>query len=199
MKRPILIFAMSLFLALPLVAQDSAPVDDYFGGLHKKGSQLISLATGVEVPLFILPADPEATEAAPLGVGASFSMGYQYFIANRISIGGALTGAFNGTVGGRTLFVAPISFRSAYWWGTAPMEYNASIDLGITVLRLSGNGMITPFTKLGAGTYRQVGEAWSVGANIDWWLIPEIHTGTNVGLTRYANFLEISIGASYHF
>ncbi len=199
MKHPILLFAALLFLALPLAAQGTAPADDYFGGLHKKGSQLISLATGVEVPLFILPADPGATESAPLGVGASFSMSYQYFVANRISIGGALTGAFNGTVGGRTLFVAPISFRSAYWWGTAPMEYNAGIDLGVTVLRLSGNGMITPFAKLGAGIYRLVSEAWSVGGNMAWWLIPEIHTGTNAGLTRYANFLEISIGASYYF
>lgn len=191
--------ALILLAALPLFGQDQTDSQDYFGGLHKKGSQIISLTTGAGVPLFVLPADALATETTPLNVGASFSLSYQYFIANRLTIGGSLTGAFNGTVGGRTLFIAPVALKLGYWWGKQPMEYTVGMDLGACVLRLSGNGVISPFAKLGGGAFTQVSEAWSIGGQAYWWLIPEIHTGTYSSLTRYANSLEISLGALYHF
>lgn len=190
----ILLFA----LAIPLSAQD-AQGTDYFGGLHKKGSQLISLSTGAEIPLFILPQDPGAAESYPLGFGASFSLQYQYFIANRLTLGGSLTGAFNTTVTGRTLFIAPIAAHAGYFWGIAPMEYNLGLDAGLSILRLSGNGVITPFAKLNFGIYRQISESWSLGGDLSYWLIPEIHTGTSSSLTRYGNFLGLTLSALYHF
>jgi hypothetical protein len=200
MKRKLAaIGALVMLAALPLFAQDAVDNQNYFGGLHRKGSQIISLTTGAGIPLFILPADALATEASPLGVGASFSLGYQYFVANRLTIGGSLTGAFNGTVGGRTLFVAPVAFKLGYWWGTEPMEYTVGLDLGASVLRLSGDGVITPFAKLGGGAFAQISEAWSLGGQVYWWLIPEIHFNPYTDLTRYGNFLEISLGAVYHF
>jgi len=199
MKRTFAAITVLILLALPLFAQTAPDGNDYFGGLHRKGSQIISLSTGAGIPLFILPADALATEATPLGIGASFSLGYQYFIANRITIGGSLTGAFNGTVGGRTLFIAPVALKLGYWWGTAPMEYTVGLDLGMNILRLSGNGMITPFAKLGGGMFVQISQSWGLGGQAYWWLIPEIHTGAYSDLTRYGNFLEISLGAVYHF
>lgn len=200
MKRKIAaIGLLMLLVALPLFAQDGDENQNYFGGLHRKGSQIISLTTGAGIPLFILPADALATETTPLGVGASFSLGYQYFVANRLTIGGSLCGAFNTTVGGRTLFVAPVAFRLGYWWGKEPMEYTVGLDVGATVLRLSGEGTISPFAKLGGGVFTQVSEAWSLGGQVFWWLIPELHFGVHSDLTRYANFLEISVGAVYHF
>lgn len=189
--------ALILLAALPLFAQ-TMNEEDYFGGLHRKGSQLISLNAGADIPLFIL-TDSFAFEQANLGVGASFTLGYQYFIANRLTIGGSLCGAFNGTIGGRTLFVAPIAFKLGYWWGKGTMEYNVGADLGLSILRLSGDGVISPFTKLGGGAYAQVSEAWSLGGLVYWWLIPEIHLGSNSDLTRYGNFLEVSLSALYHF
>jgi len=170
---------------------------DYLEGCTRKATD--HFAHRGRSAIFILPADALATEATPLYVGASFSLSYQYFIANRLTIGGSLTGAFNGTVGGRTLFVAPVAFKLGYWWGKQPVEYTVGMDLGASVLRLSGNGMITPFAKLGGGAFAQVSEAWSLGGQVYWWLIPEIHTGTYSSLTRYANSLEVSLGALYHF
>lgn len=199
MKSRFVIVSALLLLVLPLWAQDKAGDQDYFGGLHKKGSQLISLSTGANIPLFILPADPDPTEVTPLNVGASFSLSYQYFVANRVSLGGSLTGAFNGTVGGRSLFLAPIAAHVGYWWGKTPMEYTVGLDAGMNIMRLSGDGMITPFAKLGVGVFHQIGNAWSLGGQTYWWFIPEIHTGTYSDLTRYGNFLEISVSAVYHF
>ncbi len=192
-----------IVLAAVLICALSAPwaqgQEDLFGGLHRKGSQMISLSTGGGIPLFILPADSSAAEPYPLGVGASFSLNYDYFLANRFALGGSLTGAFNTTVGGRTLFLAPLALRLGYWWGRSPVEFRAGADLGFCILRLSGNGVITPFAKAGAGAFVQVTEAWSVGGQTYWWFIPELHTGSYSSLNRFANILEISIGALYHF
>lgn len=202
MKRTIAAGILLMLVSLPLFAQNTQNTDEhleYFGGLHRKGSQIIALNIGMGIPLFILPEDPLATESRPLGLGASFSLSYQYFVANRFTIGGSLTGAFSGTVGGRTLFVAPIAFKMGYWWGRKTLEYNVGLDLGMSFLRLSGNGMITPFAKLGGGLFASVSESWSLGGQVYWWFIPEIHTGSYSDLTRYGNFLEISVGALYHF
>jgi hypothetical protein len=178
-------------------AKDSS--QDYFGGLHKKGSQLISLSTGTNIPLFIVPADSSATQSVTLGVGAGFNLSYQYFIANRIAVGGTLAGAFNTTIAGRTLFTAPITGEASYWWGVAPLEFMVALHTGIDIMRLSGDGMITPFAKAGFGVFMQASNAWSVGGQAYWWFVPEFHTGTYTNLTRYGNFLEISISAIYHF
>ncbi|HEY9054284.1 MAG TPA: hypothetical protein VIO60_05640 [Rectinemataceae bacterium] len=196
MKRTVVLAFVLVGFLVSVHAQEQ---DDLFGGLHRKGSQMISLSTGGGIPLFILPTDASATEPYPLGVGASFSLSYDYFLANRFALGGSLTGAFNTTVGGRTLFLAPLALRLGYWWGRSPVEFRAGTDLGFCIMRLSGNGVITPFAKAGAGAFVQVSEAWSVGGQTYWWFIPELHTGSYASLNRFANILEISIGALYHF
>ncbi|TXT41968.1 MAG: hypothetical protein FD137_2417 [Spirochaetes bacterium] len=199
MKRSITVLIVLTAMVTTVWSQAPRNGTEYFGGLHRQGSQNIQLALGAGIPLFILPLDSSATESRPLDIGASFSLGYQYFVLNRLTLGGSLTGAFNTTVGGRTLFMAPISFRTAYWFDAESLELNLGVDLGFNVMRLSGNGVITPFAKLGGGAFVEVSEAWSVGGQLYWWLVPELHVGLQSGLTRYGNFLEISVGTVYHF
>ena len=189
---------IALVSVLPLTAQDLQE-NPYFGGLHKKGSQLIEINVGAGIPLFIVPASPTPGDPNPLDIGASLNIGYQYFIGNNFTIGGALCGAYNGTIGGRNLFMAPLSFRTGYWFGKGSIEASVGGDVGFVIMRLSGNGVISPFAKAGGGAYFQVTDAWSLGGQVYWWLIPEIHFGTEAAYTRYGNFLELSLGAVYHF
>ncbi len=65
--------------------------------------------------------------------------------------------------------------------------------------RLYGNGLIEPYAKLGAGFSRYVSSSWSIGAKVSWCFMPEFHLGTYSSLNSYANFLEFSVGAVYHF
>ena len=199
MKRTFTVLIILAAMAAAAWAQAPQDGTEYFGGLHRQGSQNINLALGAGIPLFILPLDPAATESRPLDIGASFSLGYQYFLLNRFSIGGSLTGAFNTTVGGRTLFMAPLSFKTAYWMGVESLEFNIGAEAGLNIMRLSGNGVITPFAKVGGGAFVKVSEAWSVGGQLYWWLVPELHFGSESSLTRYGNWLELSVGTVYHF
>lgn len=198
MKRALAVLSFAMLACMCAWSQVSTTPPDFFGGYHTRGSQAIFLATGANIPLFILPSEVQDTKA-PLGVGVSFSIGYSYFVADRLSLGGSLTGSFNGTVGGRTLFLAPLSARLGYWFGSSPMEYQVALDLGMNVMRLSGHGMITPFAKLGGGAYRKITDAWGLGLQVFWWLVPELHFGSYADLTRFGNSLEVSVGATYHF
>jgi hypothetical protein len=130
---------IALVSVLPLAAQDLQE-NPYFGGLHKKGSQLIEINVGAGIPLFIVPASPTPGDPNPLDIGASLNIGYQYFIGNNFTIGGALSGAYNGTIGGRNLFMAPLSFRTGYWFGKGSIEASVGGDVGFVIMRLSGNG-----------------------------------------------------------
>jgi len=77
------------------------------------------------------------------------------------------------------------------------MEYEVSAELGMNIMRLYGNGLISPIAKFGGGISRFVDSSWSIGFKLNWWFVPEIHLGAFSNLTSYANFLEFSIGANY--
>jgi hypothetical protein len=162
-----------------------------------KGEQTIALGAGAQVPLFMLPKDALSTGATLL-VGGSMGISYQYFILPGIALGGSIGGSYNGTIGNRSLFVLPLSFRGAYWWSALPLEYNVSAELGAYLMRFSGHGMLGPFAKLGGGVSWRVSPAWSVGLQGSLWFVPEIHTGTYADLSRASGFAEISLAAFYH-
>jgi hypothetical protein len=158
-----------------------------------RGEQTISLGAGLHIPLFILPGSADKLE-----LGGAFSFGYQYFIARGLAIGGTIAGAFNGTLAGRSLFVAPLSFRTAYWWSIMPFEVDVAVEAGGYLSRLSGSGMLGPFAKVGGGAYWRTTSSWSLGLQTYLWLVPEIHWGDYSDYTRTGGLLEVSASAVYH-
>jgi hypothetical protein len=160
------------------------------------GSQSISLGVGLQLPLLAFPAGD--TGAANLKLGGSLSIAYNYFLARGLSIGGSLAGAYSGTIGGRSLFIAPLSFDAAYWWSALPFEFCLGGSLGAYLMRLEGHGMIGPYAKLGGGVFWRSTSAWSIGLQPYVWIVPEIHAGDYAGLSRVGAFLETSITAVYH-
>jgi len=157
------------------------------------GEQTINLGVGLHIPLFILPGSSDE-----LKLGGSFSFGYQYFVARGLAIGGTIAGAFNGTIGDRSLFVAPLSFRTAYWWSLHSFEFDVAAELGGYLSRLSGNGMLGPFAKVGGGAYWRATASWSFGLQSYLWLVPEVHWGDYSDFTRTGGLLEVSASAVYH-
>ena len=167
------------------------------------GDQTLSLAAGVDVPLFIsVPAESTSTSAHTLYSGGLFSFSYQYFLTGNIAIGGTIDGAFNGTIGGRTLFMAPLSFRGAYWWNLSAFEICAAVEGGAYLMSLDSGGSsevsVDPFAKVGGGAFWRVSRGWSVGLQSYFWFLPEFKPGGDQNLTAYTGILEVSIAAFYH-
>jgi hypothetical protein len=202
---PLAIFFLAA--TIPLIAQESdktpPPKDSFLSepGALSRGDQTLSLTTGFQIPLFVLP-DTSETAGAKLLLGGSFAFTYQYFLSSHIAIGGTLTGAFNGTIGGRNLFIAPLSFRTAYWWTKGAFEAGIGIEAGAYLMRLSSAGasygMLGPFAKIGPAVSWRITQGWSIGAQAYYWLVPEIHSGDMASETRFGNFVELAVAAVYH-
>ena len=94
--------------------------------------------------------------------------------------------------------MAPLTFRTAYWWTLKSFEFGIIAEPGIYIMRLQGNGMMGPVLKAGGVADWRVSNGWSVGIQAMYWLIAEIHTGSYSDLTRYGNFLQTGVVATYH-
>lgn len=167
--------------------------------VRKKGDQSITILAGGFIPLFVLDSTGAIMSPSNMYPGASFDVQYRYMLGNHVGVGGSISGAFVTTIGGGTLFFAPIGATAAWIGGGDPLEYEAFTELGMNIMRLYGNGLIEPYAKLGAGVSRYVTSAWSIGVKVAWCFFPEFHFGSYSNLNCYANFLQFSIGASYHF
>jgi hypothetical protein len=160
------------------------------------GDQTIGLSAGLHIPAFFVPS----TEGGigNLDLGGSFSFSYQYFVLRGFAVGGNLAGAFNSTIGGLSLFVAPLGATAAYWWSRLPFEFSLEGELGAYLMRYNNYGMIDPFAKAGGGAYWRITGSWSIGLQAFLWFVPEIHYGSSASLSDYGGFVETSVAAVYH-
>ncbi len=178
-------------------AQETAPTKSVSSS--HKGDQSITIIGGGFIPLFVLNNTGTLIATPNMSPGAVFGLAYRYMLGKHVGIGGTITGSYVTTVGGGTLFLAPIGFSASWVGGTELLEFEGSTELGMNIMRLYGNGIISPYAKVGAGLSRYINSSWSIGAKVNWWFVPELHFGAFGNLNSYANFLEFSAGATYHF
>lgn len=160
------------------------------------GEQLLGLAVGMQIPVFLEPQN--GAGVGNLDLGVSFSFSYQYFVLTGLSIGGNIAGSFNSTIGGLSVFTAPLGFTTSYWWTLLPFEFSVLGEVGGYIVRYNNEGMIDPFAKAGGGVYWRATASWSLGVQAFLWFVPEIHYGEFSSLSQYAGFVETSITAIYH-
>jgi hypothetical protein len=207
-QRAAALAAALLFVSLATLAAEDAPAgagtpadnapaaDEVSTSPYLPGEQTIGIAAGAHIPAFIVPETGGG--AANLSTGGSFSFSYQYFLLRGLAAGGTLSFAFNGTIGGQSIFTMPLGATVAYWWAKMPFEFSILGEAGGYLMRYHNTGMIDPFFKAGAGAYWRLSSGWSVGLQSYLWFVPEIHYGSYSNLSQYAGFVETSLAAVYH-
>lgn len=178
-------------------AQETAPSSS--APAANKGDQSITIIAGGFIPLFVLDNNGALISTPNMSPGATFGLQYRYMLGKHFGVGGTVAGSYVNTIGGGTLFLAPIGASAAWVTGSELLEFEGSAELGLNIMRLYGNGLISPYAKLGVGLGRYISTAWSIGANVNWWFVPELHFGSYSKLNAYANFLAFTLGAAYHF
>lgn len=200
-KAAALVAALALIPCLSALAEGSDPASAGEGAYYARpfvvGDQTISIEVGAQIPLFTFGGNATTTETKQY-TGAGFGFAYQRFVAPGLAIGGSIEGSFNQTYGARSLFIAPLAFRTAYWWTLKSFEIGLVVEPGIYLMRLSGNTAFGPILKAGGIFDWRVSNGWSVGLDAMYWFVPEIHTGAIADETRFGNFLKVGIVASYH-
>jgi len=161
-----------------------------------RGEQTLQLNVGFQIPAFLAPVTDQGV--ANLDLGGVFSFSYQYFLSRGFALGGTISGAFNSTIGGLTVFVAPVGVTAGYWWSRMPFEFCAIGELGGYLMRYNAKGMLGPFAKVGGGAFYRITSSWSLGLQSFFWFVPEIHYGEYSDLTQFSGFVEASVAAVYH-
>jgi hypothetical protein len=174
----------------------SAITDEQATNPFLKGEQTLQLNAGLQIPAFLAPVTDQGVDN--LHLGGSFSFSYQYFLSRGFALGGSISGAFNGTIGGLTVFVAPLGVTAGYWWSRMPFEFCVLGEMGGYLMRYNTKGMLGPFAKVGGGVLWRFTGSWSLGLQSFLWLVPEIHFGEYSDLTQFSGFVETSIAAVYH-
>lgn len=203
-KTVISVIVLAALAVIPVVAQQaqkpSIPSTDtsLYTKLYGPGDKIFSISLGADYPAFNLVPSTGATLKPNMYVGGVFSLEWSFFVAQRLALGGEVSGAFNSTPAERTLFIVPLTFKTSYFFGKLPWEFPVSLGVGGCFDTVSDLTHIDMFFKPEAGVFYRATPDWSFGASLSWWIIPQIYSD-HPDQTRIANIPSIRATAMYHF
>lgn len=184
------------------VAQNG-PADDeeIFVPTYSLGDQTLSINLGLFGPLFFA-GGPDGAVPANLSLGGAGSLAWASYLSNEVTLGVEVGGSFSFTPNARALFIVPINATASYVLSAYPFEFPLSAGVGLSFSRLDELLKVDPFVKGGASFYWNYSSQWAFGANLRYWLIPQLYTDNSpagADATRLGNFLEFTLSALYRF
>lgn len=203
------LIALSLsFSVQKALAQEAEPVEPE-GPVEISrvlGDQYLNIALGVQAPLFIYNPSPDDGEKrvneSNLKAGFTGGLGWAAFVNSNISLGLDIDVAYSPDLNAVSYFSVPITFKGNYFFRSAPFEFPIHLGLGMDILKYKDITSLALIVKTGASWYWNAIQDWSFGLNIMYWWVPELYSGLRdvpSSMTRYGNFLEITISALYNF
>ena len=193
--------AVLFVLLAATVSAQIAESDDVFIPEYALGDQTLSINLGLFVPLFY-SGGPDGVTSTNLTLGGAGSIAWASHITNEFRLGAELGGSFALTPNRRTLFIVPITANATYTFQAYPFEFPVSLGLGMSVARLEDLLKLDPFIRPGVGFYWNHSSQWAFGANLRYWLIPQIYSDrgeAGAGESRLGSFLEFTLSALYRF
>jgi hypothetical protein len=200
----ILLIIFLVFSGLSLYAQESDlpedGSDDYLPETefdvimtadYSPGDRNFSVSAGVVIPLYFSGIDNNQ-HGISLGGFASFV--FNYFITQRIFIGGELSFIFAGTRGGNMLYIVPFGVRAGYQFSYQRFEFPVSLMIGAAAQSYLEKGYFGPVIKPAFSAFWRYTPDWSFGMNAGWWFIPQWPENGN---NSFGNFFELTLSARY--
>ncbi|MBI9100853.1 MAG: hypothetical protein JEY99_00445 [Spirochaetales bacterium] len=207
LTRNIFILFFAVLVFTPVIAQET--IEDLPPGIEQnkdpgigrmKGDQIFSFNAGLLLPLFTSDTDWNFESGFEhLSLGGVGSLEWSGHLNSNLFVGGQLSGMFAVTPNQRTFTMVPICARVGYIFNLHPITIPITLAAGFSFNNLDDLFEFTPIIKPGASFYWNINYEWSVGFNLNYWWVPEFHTGDLAGQTRFGNFLETSFSAAYYF
>jgi len=199
--RKSLVLLFLAFLVFPGFSQeepDSAPPPE--APLYTLGDQTFSFNVGLFFPLFFSDTSWNFTSASEnLSLGGVGSLEWNSYINSKMLLGAQLSGMFSITPNSRTLSMVPVCAKFSYILDFFPVTVPLTLAAGFSFNKLDTLFEFTPIVKPGASVLWYLNNEWSLGLNLNYWWVPEIHFGDLADQTRFGSFLEASFAAVYHF
>jgi hypothetical protein len=191
-----LLIAVALCAAVPVFAQEAAapPVSQY-----TLGDQTMSINAGLFIPLFLLPTGTWflAGDPAHLSLGAVGSLSWAAYVAPEVRVGIDIAGSFGMSPNSNTLLMLPFVAKASYIFSFYPFELPVTFGAGMNILRYVDDTTIDLLLRPSVGLYWIFDSSWSFGLNLNYWF--DMQFAATAADSRQANFLEVTLGALYHY
>ena len=195
----LIIFCLLIF---PAAAQEEVPEEEYTPTLYQLGDQIFNINAGLFIPLWYRNPGDFSTAPTNLSLGGTGSLEYGSFINPNMSLGLSLKGMFAYTPTERLLSMFPITGKLTYYLlDSYPFEFPLFVHAGLCISRLESETFYGPTIMPGAGAVWNMSSSWGFGLNATYWWVPMWYgpNDENASDSRFGNFLDISLSASYHF
>ncbi len=199
MKRKLLtVWLFSLFVACSFLPERAEGDDRPSSSPYSLGNQVLSINAGLFIPLFLVGGNP-SLGSTNLTVGGVGSIDWGAYVSPHVRIGASIGGTFTFDPNYTALLMIPIVVKASYLFELYPWEIPLTLGLGMNVLKYSSDSTIDFLIRPGTGLWWSYNSSWSFGVNLNYWWDTQFTRGTLTGGWVAANFIEVSIGALYHF
>jgi len=163
------------------------------------GDQTMSINAGLFVPLFLLPTGTVLLEGSPphLSLGAVGSLNWAAYVAPQVRLGLEILGDFTMSPNSNSLLMLPIVAKASYILTVYPFEIPLTFGVGMNIVKYVDKSTIDLLLRPGISGLWIYNSSWSFGLNLNWWF--DMQFAPTAADSRIGNFLEISLGALYHF
>jgi len=213
-RRRLFFVLLILFLLIPVYSQDSETPGngavegeengdaEYYRSVYELGDQVFNITAGLFIPLYYRRPGDFSTAPANLSLGGTGSIEYSSFINSNMTLGLSLKGMFAYTPNERLLSMFPITGKLTYYLTDSyPFEFPLYVHAGLCISRLESETFYGPTIMPGAGATWNMNSSWGFGINATWWWVPMWYgpSHEDTAKSRFGNFLDISLSATYHF
>jgi hypothetical protein len=205
----IIIAVLFVIVPISVFAQEKGatpPADDTLPGTgqfndnpYEVGENILAFNLGCFFPIAFYNPQAGTFESTQLYIpGAAFSISYLNTITTGFAIGGEIAGSVSGSIAGRTLFMAPFTFKAAWIFVMMPFEIMPTVSAGAIIETLQDQISVDPVVKVGASYFWRSSIDWSFGLNTNLWVVPQLFY-PNPASDRIGFFAEATLTATYHF
>ncbi len=196
-----LLLIFTLIPILPLCAQEEPPQEEA-PSFYQLGDQVFSVQAGLFIPLYYRNPYDFSTAPANLTLGGTGGLEYSSFINSTMTLGLGLKGMFAYTPTDRLLSMFPITAKFTYYLSKYyPFEFPLYVNAGLCISRLESETFYGPTIIPGAAAIWNMSSTWGFGINMEYWWVPMWYGPSNdlADQSRFGNFMDISLSATYHF
>ena len=163
------------------------------------GDQASTISAGVILPLFTVLLNDNRVTDTQLTVGGMGSLTYSFYLSANIKLGLQLGGTFQWDINRNLLYMIPISVKGSYEFHPySRLTIPVHLALGINMTSWKEEFTVDPLIRPGFGIYFDWNIEWSFGMDFTYWFIPQLGS-SDKRFNSLGNFMDINIGAEYHF
>jgi len=161
-----------------------------------EGDRNLSLGVAMRWPFLIFDPTDASWNEANVWPGIAFSIGYDQYLVNNLSLGGSVGASFNSSINGRLFFMIPVMGSVGWTFADSLIQVPFKLKAGMVIRQLG----TMVHTDLGlepeAGFYYRVTPTWSLGGDAGVLIIPEFYNDPAQNRTGLS--LDLKLGAVYH-